>query len=202
MEIYLKGEWDGWIIDPVMHGLKIIGPGCGELEITQNNFNTVTIIEKDELDDKDQTRISGAEFRKVHKFRREMIDAGVPSEHAAVAAEMAAEYASKAYTHGYDQGFIGGIDRQKARMPNDEVSDELSPKDKTQWHKDSGTNKTGFLGVKYSKRNKCYEAYIRHPERGKVYCGMGKTPDEAAKKYDEKAREFFGADAVTNFPST
>ena len=78
----------------------------------------------------------------------------------------------------------------------------IHPKDKTQFHKDHGTNKTGFLGVKRNKRDNCYEAYIRHPERGKVYCGRGKTPEDAAKKYDMKAIDFFGAEAVTNFPST
>ena len=49
--IYLEGEWEGWIINPVVGGLQIIGPGCDELEITQDNYNTVTIIEKDEAND-------------------------------------------------------------------------------------------------------------------------------------------------------
>ena len=43
--IYLKGQWEGWIINPLQDGLQIIGPGCSELEIEQDNYNTVSIRE-------------------------------------------------------------------------------------------------------------------------------------------------------------
>jgi hypothetical protein len=65
----------------------------------------------------------------IDRLRRGMISAGVPSEFAAVAAGMAADYASKAYTHGYDRGFLDGIDWQKARMPNDEFRGGCKQKD-------------------------------------------------------------------------
>ena len=77
-----------------------------------------------------------------------------------------------------------------------------TPKQRTEFHLTNKTNKTGFLGVKLNKRNNCYEAYIRNPtklENKKIYCGRGNTPEEAAKKYDAKARCLFGSDAVTNF---
>lgn len=63
------------------------------------------------------------------------------------------------------------------------------------------TNKTGFLGIKWNKSSNRYEAYIRvHDRKGKIYAGSGKTPEEAARKYDAKAVELFGHEAVTNFP--
>lgn len=43
--IYLEGQWEGWIINPITDGLQIISPGCEELKIEQENFNTVRIIE-------------------------------------------------------------------------------------------------------------------------------------------------------------
>lgn len=71
----------------------------------------------------------------------------------------------------------------------------------TQYHKDNKTNKTGFLGVKYVKRYNLYAAYIRvHDMKNKLYCGYGKTAEEAARKYDQKAVELYGITAVTNFP--
>ena len=44
--IYLEGQWEGWIINPLQDGIQIISPGCGELEIEQTNLNTVDIIEQ------------------------------------------------------------------------------------------------------------------------------------------------------------
>lgn len=43
--IYLKDSHEGWIINLVSNGIEIIGPGTGELEILQENYNTVTITE-------------------------------------------------------------------------------------------------------------------------------------------------------------
>ena len=54
----------------------------------------------------------------IDRLRREMLAAGIPSEHAAVAAGMAAEYASTAYTQGHGRGFNQGVEWQKSRMPN------------------------------------------------------------------------------------
>ena len=71
----------------------------------------------------------------------------------------------------------------------------------TTFHRDRKTNKTGFLGVKFSRRDQCFFAYIRiHSRKEKVYCGCGKTAEEAARKYDAKALELYGDGAVLNFP--
>lgn len=76
----------------------------------------------------------------------------------------------------------------------------FTPYEVTKFHRDNATNKTGFLGVRWNKRNNCFQAFIRVPGRTeKVYCGSGRTPAEAALKYDRKARELFGPTAVTNF---
>jgi hypothetical protein len=70
----------------------------------------------------------------------------------------------------------------------------------TAFHRDKKSNKTGFLGVKYHQKDKCFLAYIRvHGRKEKVYCGRGKTPEEAARKYDAKAIELYGDGAVLNF---
>lgn len=78
--------------------------------------------------------------------------------------------------------------------------ESIHPRDITAWYLYHGINKTGFLGVK--KKRSGYEAYIRVRGRfKKVYCGHGKTAEEAAMKYDEMAIRLFGSDAVTNFRS-
>jgi len=80
------------------------------------------------------------------------------------------------------------------------VYEDTTPRERTEYRKNCGTNKTGFIGVKYVARKKIYQAYIRVPWRkNKIYCGQGKTAEDAAKKYDAKALELFGPDAVTNF---
>jgi len=43
--IYLKGHWEGWVINPIVDGLQIISPGCDELKVEQENLNTVRITE-------------------------------------------------------------------------------------------------------------------------------------------------------------
>jgi len=78
---------------------------------------------------------------------------------------------------------------------------ERTPEERTRWHRDQHTNKTGFLGVAWKKRVRRFVARIRAPGRAnKVYCGCGRTAAEAAWWYDAKARELFGDRAVTNFP--
>jgi hypothetical protein len=67
-------------------------------------------------------------------------------------------------------------------------------------HKATRANKTGFLGVKWVARAGVFAAYIRvHGRKEKLYCGRGATAEEAARKYDLKARELYGDSAVTNF---
>ena len=73
----------------------------------------------------------------------------------------------------------------------------------SQFHKDRMTNKTGFIGVTFVKpkgKSAIFRAYIRiHGRKNKLYCGSGKTAEEAARKYDAKAREIYGPSAVVNF---
>jgi len=80
------------------------------------------------------------------------------------------------------------------------MSKQLSPKDKTEFHKKNGTNKCGYLGIKYRLGRDRYEAWISVPwKKNKVFCGSSKTADGAARCYDRKARELFKQDAVVNF---
>ena len=89
------------------------------------------------------------------------------------------------------------VDRQGLAIP----WAELTPEERTRWHRDHHTNKTGFLGVAWKQRERRFVAHIRAPGRAnKVYCGCGKTAAEAARRYDAKARVLFGDRAVTNFP--
>lgn len=70
----------------------------------------------------------------------------------------------------------------------------------TEYHKKNKSNKTGYLGVTHVKSRNTYRAYIRvHGSKEKLYCGQAKTAEEAARKYDIKARELYGPEAVTNF---
>ena len=79
----------------------------------------------------------------------------------------------------------------------------LKPEDRAAYHRDMKTNKTGFLGVYFKRRDNGYEARIRVPDRKeKIYCGWAKTAEEAARMYDTKARELFGDAAVTNFTAS
>lgn len=73
---------------------------------------------------------------------------------------------------------------------------------KTAFIRDAGRNATGFLGVRKHRQRDCFEAYIRDTTKGgrKVYCGCGKTAEDAARAYDRKARELYGPSAVVNFP--
>lgn len=73
----------------------------------------------------------------------------------------------------------------------------MTPWAVTKFHRDNGTNKTGFLGVK--KRKSGFEAYITNPEGRQVYCGYGATAEAAALAYDARARALYGPGAVTNF---
>jgi hypothetical protein len=79
-----------------------------------------------------------------------------------------------------------------------------SSRQKAEFLRDEGRNKTGFLGVKWVERYNHFQAYIRDHKRAagaKVYCGSARTAEEAARLYDAKAREIYGRSAVTNFPT-
>lgn len=62
------------------------------------------------------------------------------------------------------------------------------------------TNTSGFKGVSWRKRDKVWEAGIKH--KGKtIHIGNFQGRFEAAEAYDAKATELFGEFAWTNFPS-
>lgn len=81
----------------------------------------------------------------------------------------------------------------------DEFTRVVGPRERTAFHKRNRTNKHGFLGIKFSKRDQRYSAYIRNKDGAKVYCGNAKTAEEAARCYDRKAIELYGSEAVLNF---
>ena len=63
-------------------------------------------------------------------------------------------------------------------------------------------NKTGFRGVKKTRDGR-FEAWIRPDwlSACKIYCGSALTADDAARLYDDKARELFGEGfKFFNFP--
>ena len=77
----------------------------------------------------------------------------------------------------------------------------LTPAKKAQFIRDQGINKTGFMGVTYRRKSGMFEARIRIPNRKeKLYCGLAKTAEDAARMYDAKSKELFGVTAVLNFP--
>jgi len=63
-------------------------------------------------------------------------------------------------------------------------------------------NKPGFRGVQETKDGR-FEAWIRPDwlSACKIYCGSALTADDAARLYDDKARELFGEGfKFFNFP--
>lgn len=65
-------------------------------------------------------------------------------------------------------------------------------------HKARRVNKHGYRGVKV---NQYGSAYARIQQNGRSLClGPFQTAEEAARAYDEKARELWGAEALLNFP--
>lgn len=57
---------------------------------------------------------------------------------------------------------------------------------------------SGYKGVSFESRRKHWIAYIAKDKK-QFYLGSFTDPKEAAKKYDEKARELYGDFARTNF---
>lgn len=93
------------------------------------------------------------------------------------------------------EGDRGSVESRKRRP---------TKRQKAVFLRDTGRNKTGFLGVKKRSGREGYAAFIRdYKTKGgaKVYCGCAKTAEEAARLYDAKAREIYGRSAVTNFPT-
>lgn len=60
-------------------------------------------------------------------------------------------------------------------------------------------NTSGFKGVNWHSRSRKWKAQIR-TNGSKRHVGMFGTPEEAARAYDEAAREFHGEFATVNFP--
>lgn len=60
------------------------------------------------------------------------------------------------------------------------------------------TNSSGFRGVSYHKLTGKWQGEIRFNNE-RFNLGLYRTPEEAALAYDEKAREFYGVTAATNY---
>ena len=60
-------------------------------------------------------------------------------------------------------------------------------------------NTSGYKGVSWHKRNKKWACQIKHNYK-KIHVGNYATPEEAARAYDAKAKEFQGEFAYLNFP--
>ena len=60
-------------------------------------------------------------------------------------------------------------------------------------------NTSGYKGVHWSKTTKKWRAEIRHDNKS-IHMGYFKTPEEAARAYDKKAKELHGEYAYLNFP--
>ena len=62
------------------------------------------------------------------------------------------------------------------------------------------TNTSGFRGVSWHKDSKKWVASIRHGNK-RVTIGRYKDKEQAARAYDDKARELKGRRAMLNFPT-
>jgi len=62
----------------------------------------------------------------------------------------------------------------------------------------SANNRLGYKGVYFDKRMKKYVAKVTASNK-RYWLGHYSTPEDAARAYDEKAKELFGEFAGTNF---
>lgn len=62
----------------------------------------------------------------------------------------------------------------------------------------SANNTSGYKGVSWSKKKRKWIAQSMINKKH-IFIGHFSTPEEAARAYDEKARELFGEFARTNF---
>lgn len=67
-----------------------------------------------------------------------------------------------------------------------------------QQRKNSGRNTTGFVGIKHELRTGKWTAQIRLNDKAK-HLGTFKTPEDAAKAYDDAAFATYGLSAKLNF---
>lgn len=61
------------------------------------------------------------------------------------------------------------------------------------------TNRTGYKGVSFHRRDQVWEAWIRKNGKGR-YLGRFSNPEDAARAYDMAALQMFGEFARLNFP--
>lgn len=66
--------------------------------------------------------------------------------------------------------------------------------------KSSKNNTSGFRGVSWYKRYRKWQVIIQH-HGVKRWCGLFDCPEEAARAYDEMARQLHGDFATLNFPT-
>ena len=86
-----------------------------------------------------------------------------------------------------------GLDNREQNLRRATCSQQAMNKGK----KKGGTSK--HRGVCYYKRRKLWQAQIQF-EGEHIYLGHHKTEEEAARAYDEAAKELFGEFANLNFP--
>jgi len=86
-----------------------------------------------------------------------------------------------------------GLDNQKHNLRECTISENTSNMIA------SGRNTSGFKGVDWHKNNKKYRARINVCNK-EIHIGFFVSKIEAAKAYDEKAKELHGKFARLNFP--
>ena len=60
-------------------------------------------------------------------------------------------------------------------------------------------NKSGYKGVHWFKRDKKWQAQIKHNNKS-IHIGLYEDKEEAARAYDKKAKELHGNFKNLNFP--
>jgi hypothetical protein len=100
------------------------------------------------------------------------------------------------YHHGWLPRQLDHINGDK----RDNRIENLRPTTDSQNHANVGiskNSKTGYKGVRWIPARKKYAAFI-YSGKLSVYIGIFETPEEAAKAYNEAAKEWFGDFARLN----
>jgi hypothetical protein len=109
------------------------------------------------------------------------------------------------HAHCQVMGFPDGIIDHKNQigLDNRECNLRLCSVSQNAMNSRKIKNKSGFRGVCFDKRKwrqKRWYARIRNGEKKAIFLGFFFTSEDAARAYDEKAKELFGEFASLNFP--